>query len=361
MAAGAAGLTAASAESVHGTKETEAILRALITGYGGFAGGHLANELLRETDWQVWGTRRRQGEAPPSAQPGIEQREGGTVRTLELDLRDPIATRRAIDQVAPDRVFHLAGQAFVPAARRDPWGSFEANVRMQINLLEALAGSRSRILVVTSCEVYGAPETGSDPIDERATLAPINAYATSKAAQDMVAWQYTRSHGLDLVRARPFNHIGPGQDLRFVLPAFARQIARIEAGRQAPRLSVGNLDAQRDFSDVRDIVRAYRLLAERGRSGAVYNLGSGQARPISAIVDALRERATVDIEVETDLDRLRPNEIPAICCDSGRARAELGWTTTINFNQSIDAVLAEWRAREHTSEGESLSRTAHAS
>ncbi len=350
-------------------------MRALITGYGGFAGGHLADELLEHTDWELWGSRRprdaggagqeseastRQRGAPEVDAATGEARAGGRVRVLAVDLRDPEATRRAVEQASPDRVFHLAGQSFVPAAQRDPWGSFETNVRMQINLLEALAGSRARILAVTSCEIYGAPPEDHPVVDETAPLAPINAYAASKAAQDLVAGQYSRSLGLDVLRARPFNHIGPGQSERVVLPAFARQVARIEAGLQPPRLSVGNLEARRDFSDVRDIVRGYRLLLEKGRGGAAYNLGSGRSRPISELVDALLTRARVDIAVETDPERLRPNEIPELRCDAALAREELGWQTEIPFETSIDAVLAEWRDRVGAAEREPAARAPHA-
>ena len=323
-------------------------MRALITGYGGFAGGHLADELLAATDWEVWGTRRPDPVAADGAGPEREPRGSGSVQVLAVDLRQAEATRRAVERVAPDRVFHLAGQAFVPAARQDPWGSFEANVRMQINLLEALAGSRARIVVVTSCEVYGAPAPETQPTDETAPLAPVNAYASSKAAQDLVALQYGCSHGLDIRRMRPFNHIGPGQDTRFVLPAFARQLAEIEAGLRPPRLAVGNLAAERDFSDVRDIVRGYRLAAELGQGGEAYNLGSGRPRPVSDIVDALLARSPVAVRVQPDPERMRQSDIPRTWCDAGKARRVLGWETRIPFEQSIDAVLAEWRTRQST-------------
>lgn len=321
--------------------------RALITGYGGFAGGHLADALLEDSDWRVFGTVFAGSIAPDfPSWPGSRRSQ---VDAASVDLRDPDATHDLIDRVAPDVVFHLAGQAFVPAAWADPWSTFETNVRMQINVLEAVArqagrGRSIRVVAVISNEVYGAVPPAELPIDETRPLAPINPYATSKAAQDLVAAQYARSHGLDVVRVRPFNHIGPGQDDRFVVPAFARQIAEIEAGLRPPELSVGNLDAERDFTDVRDIVRGYRLAAERGLAGEAYNLGSGRPRRIGALVDQLLQLSTVAIAVRLDPARLRPADIPRTACDARKAEHVLGWAPRIALEQSLADVLSSWRA-----------------
>lgn len=348
-------------------------LRALVTGYGGFAGGHLADELLRETDWQLWGTLRGPDEVEDRSQlpdpdaripslespiapaaefdrladsvVGTDMRRTGSVRTLHLDLRDPEALRRAIDHIEPDIVFHLAGQASVSASWRDPWATFEANLRMQINLQTALAGSGARLLAVTSNEIFGAPDPEYLPTNEEAPLAPMNPYAASKAAQDLAAAQAGRSGDLAVIRLRPFNHIGPGQDAGFVLPAFAKQIAEIESGLRPARLEVGNLAAERDFSDVRDIVRGYRLAAEKGQAGEAYNLGSGVARSIQSLVDLLLDRADRDIEVIRDPERMRPNDIPRSCCDASKALDAFGWATRIDFESSVESVLDEWRVR----------------
>lgn len=318
-------------------------MRVLITGYGGFAGGHLAEALLAETAWRLWGTVHPAG-TPPEV--GV----AAGVEALPVDLRDAAALRGLVDRVAPDLIFHLAGQAFVPQAWADPWGTFETNVRMQINLLEAVAaradGRRdTRVIAVSSNEVYGSVPLEEQPIDEGRPMAPANPYATSKAAQDLVAGQYHRALGLDVVRIRPFNHVGPRQDARFVLPAFARQVAEIEAGLRPPLLAVGNLEAERDFSDVRDIVRGYHLAAVNGRGGEVYNLGSGQPRPIRSLVETLLDLAEVAIEVVTEPGRLRPSDTPVSCCDSGKAQRELGWAPRIPFRQTVAEVLDEWRAR----------------
>lgn len=330
-------------------------MRVLITGYGGFAGGHLAQEILAATDWRVWGTVLP-GQVPAQGgnllhgQALAHSDRESSVEPVPADLRDPAATRAVVQAVAPDMVFHLAGQAFVPAAWADPWATFETNVRMQLNLLEAVAGLVAagqpvRVVTVISNEIYGRVPVESLPTDERWPLAPANPYATSKAAQDLVAGQYVHSHQLDVVRVRPFNHIGPHQDPRFVLPSFARQIAEIEAGLRPPVLQVGNLDAERDFTDVRDIVRGYRLAAEHGRAGEAYNLGSGRARPIRAIVDTLLARASTAIAVTPDPERMRPSDVPRTECDAGKARRELGWQPEISFEQTVADVLDEWRAR----------------
>ena len=262
--------------------------RALITGYGGFVGGHLAEHLLGQGGWDLAGTVI-----------DASRRPAGTMTTLRshaVDLRHPDQTRILVSAVRPEVVFHLAGQAFVPAAWQDPWATIETNVRMQLNVLEAaLALVRTegaapvRVLAVTSNEVYGLVPDEDLPVDEAQPLAPANPYATSKAAQDLLALQYHQfvGEGLEVVRLRPFNHIGPRQDPRFVVASFAQQVAEIEAGKRPPRLLVGDLSAERDFTDVRDMVRAYRLVAEHARPGEVYNLGSGRCYPIQMIVRQL--------------------------------------------------------------------------
>jgi GDP-4-dehydro-6-deoxy-D-mannose reductase len=321
-------------------------LRVLITGYGGFAGGHLAEHLLAATDWELYGTAYIPEE--------LVGRESWPVRAEVVDLRDPAAARQLVDSVAPDLIFHLAGQAFVPDAWVDAWGTFETNVRMQLNVLEAVAawqadgGRPVRVVAVTSREVYGNPPAECLPVNEVAPLAPHNPYATSKAAQDLLAAQYVRSHRLDVVRLRPFNHIGPRQDSRFVASGFARQVAEIETGRREPVLRVGDLSPERDFTDVRDMVRAYRLAAERGQTGDVYNLGSGQAHAIGGILDFFVARAQRPLRVEVDADRFRPTDAARTLCDAGKAQRELGWRPEIAFEQTLADILADWRDRVGT-------------
>jgi len=323
-------------------------VRVLITGCGGFVGGHLAKHLLAETDWSLWGTRYPASRAAGSDQ--SDQRVPAGVAPIDLDLRDPDATAIAFEQHRPDLVFHLAALSFVPAAWREPWATIEANVLMQLNVLRAAEaasgrGSTVRIVVASTNEVYGGPPSDELPTSEAAALAPANPYATSKAAQDLLAGQYARSPGLDVVIIRPFTHVGPGQDDRFVASSFARQVAEAEAGLREPRVRVGNLEARRDFSDVRDIVRGYRLAAQHAAGGAVYNLGSGRSHPVRAVLEHFTARSRVPIQVLTDPDRLRPSDVPETLCDATLAGRELGWRPAIPFEQTLDDILADWRGR----------------
>lgn len=313
-------------------------MRVLITGLGGFAGGHLADHLAAATDWRLWGTVHPAGDDQPLR---------AAAEALPVDLLDAGAVHRVLDQVAPDLVFHLAGQSFVPAAWRDPWATFEANVRMQLNLLTAMIdrGRPLRLVAVTSNEVYGAGPAERDGLsDERAPLAPLNPYAVSKCAQDLLAGQYAASHALDVVRVRPFTHIGPRQSDRFVSASFARQVAEVEAGLRA-EIRVGNLDAQRDFTDVRDIVRGYRLAAAHGARGAVYNLGSGVQRSIGELLAALRAEAHVTVPVTVDPDLLRPEDIGRAVCDASLAARALGWRPEVRWEDTLHHILDDWRTR----------------
>lgn len=314
-------------------------MRSLITGAGGFAGSHLADCLLSDPNaaHEVWGCDLT-GERRAFHHPAL--------KLTAADLRDPQAALALVQQTQPDRIYHLAGQAFVGDSWSAPWATLETNLKSQVNLLEAVAaaGLRPRILVAGSADVYGRVAPEDLPIDEDAPLQPDSPYAVSKIGQDMLGVQYGLSHFLHIVRVRPFNHIGPRQNRRFVAPAFASQIAAIEAGRQAPVLHVGNLSARRDFTDVRDMVRAYVLALELGVDGAVYNIGAGQSRPIQELLDVLLGLATVSIRVEFDPARLRPVDLPDLVCDASRFRAQTGWVPTIPFEQSLKDLLDYERA-----------------
>ena len=314
----------------------EGALRLLITGVAGFVGRHLAAALAQETDWDLWGWARRPAAGLP-----------GRLQVMTVDLRDGAAVRESLARVAPEGIIHLAAQSDVARSWRDPWGTFETNVGGTLNLLEGVRALNlgARILVVTSNEVYGLLRPEEVPVREDHPFRPANPYGVSKAAQDWLAGLYATAYAMPIVRARPFNHIGPGQDPRFVVPSLARQIARIEAGRQEPVLRVGNLEARRDFTDVRDVVRAYRLLLERGRPGEAYNIGSGRPRAIREVLEILLGMARVAVRVEVDPERIRPVDIPLSVADVTRIREELGWRPTIPLEQSLQDVLNEWRER----------------
>jgi GDP-4-dehydro-6-deoxy-D-mannose reductase len=309
-------------------------LRSLITGAGGFAGSHLADCLLAQSEAgdEVWGC-----DLTATPRPYLSSR----VILLAADLREAPAARELIEQARPDRIYHLAGQAFVGDSWANPWETIETNLRAQVNLLEAVvaSGRPARVLVVGSADEYGRVSHDAEPIDEERPLRPDSPYSVSKAAQDLLGLQYFLSYALPIVRVRPFNHIGPRQNRKFVAAAFASQIAAIEVGRQAPVLQVGNLTSRRDFTDVRDTVRAYALLLERGQAGEVYNVGSGESHRIQDLLDVLLSLARVSIRVETDPARLRPNDVPDLVCDSRRLREATGWQPRYRLEDTLRDLL----------------------
>jgi GDP-4-dehydro-6-deoxy-D-mannose reductase len=237
---------------------------------------------------------------------------------------------------------HLAGAPQVAESWRDTAKPLEGNVLATSHLLDAIrrAGLTCRVLVTGSAAVYAASDA---PIKEEGTLAPGNPYALSKLAQEQLAMRAVADDGMDIVMVRPFNHTGPRQPPAFVAPSMARQIALIEKGDVEPVIRVGNLDARRDFTDVRDVVRAYASLAGVGSSGEIYNVGSGVGRTIQSLLDALRSRARVDVRIEVDPERIRPAETSALVADTGRLRDRTGWHPQISFESMLDALLDYWR------------------
>jgi len=312
-------------------------LQALITGAGGFVGRHLCEYLLRHTDWGLTGTLFHPSEEIESPSSGIKYHS--------LDLRTREGVYSVFEDSRPDFIFHLAAQSSVPAALKDPWDTLENNVQSELNLLEIVreSGREVKFLVVGSNEEYGAPKPEDLPQTERSPLRPNNPYAVSKIAQDFLGLQYHLAYGIPVVRVRPFNHTGPGQSPRFVVPAFASQIARIEAGLQEPVMRVGNLSTSRDFTDVRDIVRAYHLAVTEGEPGEVYNLASGQAHSIQDVLQTLLSYSEVDIRVERDPDKYRPVDVPLVYGSAEKFQDRTGWKPEIQFERTLQDTLAYWR------------------
>ncbi|NJN67243.1 MAG: GDP-mannose 4,6-dehydratase [Chloroflexaceae bacterium] len=314
-------------------------MRVLVTGINGFVGGHLAEHLLSLGGWEVWGVARQERHRLSHL------RE--YVRLIPADVGNPSQVSEAILRVRPQAIFHLAGQAFVPESFQDPATTLTTNLLSLLYIFQALLSHHlaARVLVVGSYEVYGQVDPNDLPIDEATPLRPTSPYGVSKVAQDMLALQYHLSHHLDVVRVRPFNHIGPRQNERFVASAFARQIALVEKRLLPPVISVGNLNAQRDFTDVRDMVRAYRLAVERGEAGQVYNIGSGQPVTIRDMLDHLLAASHVEIAVQNDPQRMRPIDVPTVVCDARRFRAQTGWEPQIALSQTLQDLMQDWRGR----------------
>jgi GDP-4-dehydro-6-deoxy-D-mannose reductase len=313
-------------------------MKALVTGINGFVGGHLAEYLLALGDWEVWGIARQ----PELALPQLR----GSVRLISGDLAAPEIIASALRACQPDVVFHLAGQANVHRSFEQPAATLHTNIFAELHLFQALIalGQHPVVLVAGSNEIYGQVRADDLPIDEDTPLRPVSPYAVSKATQDLLAFQYYASHRLHAVRLRPFNHIGPRQDESFVASAFAAQIARIEQGQQPAILRVGNLSAERDFTDVRDMVRAYVLAATHGEPGAAYNIGSGHAVSIRWLLDTLIRQSTTHIAVEVDQARMRPADVPRVVSNSDRFRAHTGWEPRIALERTLADILEYWRS-----------------
>ena len=310
-------------------------MRALITGVGGFVGRHLLNHLLEEGD-EVCGLGRA-GDVG-----GLSQ-----VRVFRTDLADRSAVERVVREAQPDAVYHLAAQSSPAESLGDPWATLGNNLLAQINLFEALlaAGLRPRVLVVGSSDEYGRVGPDEVPTHENVPLRPTTPYAVSKVGQDMMGFQYFAQHGLPVVRVRPFNHTGPGHDARFVVPSFAQQLAEMEAGTREPVLRVGNLNVERDFTDARDMVRAYRLALVSGVPGEVYNLGRGRAVRIAEMVDALTSMCRIPVETRVDPALLRPSDIPKQEADTRKFTALTGWQPRIPWHTTLRDTLEYWREK----------------
>jgi len=317
-------------------------MRVLITGITGFAGSHLADYILDRGDAEVHGIIRWR-----SRTENIEHLEG-RVPMHECDLRDALSTREVIEHVRPDWIFHLAAQSFVPTSWKAPSESLTTNVLGQVNIFEAARKTDldCRIQIACSSEEYGMVRDNEVPITENNPLRPLSPYGVSKVGQDLLGYQYYMSYGMDIVRTRGFNHTGPRRGPVFVCSDFAKQIVDIENGRCDPVMRVGNLEARRDFTDVRDIVRAYWLALEKGKAGEVYNICSERSWAIQNVLDMLVGMSDADIRVERDPARLRPSDVPILQGDCSKFRADTGWTPEIPLEQTLADILSYWRDRQ---------------
>lgn len=299
-------------------------MRALVTGAHGFVGSHLVEHLSASGDEVL--TLDRSGDDP-------------------VDVTEPDAVTAAIERARPDAVYHLAGWADVGASWQDPVGAFRVNAEGTLNVLLACRDlSVTRVLAVGSADVYGVVTPDALPLTESSVLRPTSPYAAGKAAAEQVALQAHLGHGVPALRVRPFNHLGPGQSERFVAPALAARIARAERD-EVDEIVVGNLSARRDFTDVRDVVRAYRLLVEGGEPGEVYNLCSGADIAIQDLADRLVAMAERPVRLVTDPSLLRPVDLPVLRGDASRLHAATGWEPEIPLDRTLADLLDDMRAR----------------
>lgn len=320
-------------------------MKCLITGITGFVGSHLTEFLLTQDDIEIFGIERWR-----SKRDNIEHIKD-KIKLYECDIRDASSVREVIAQIKPDRIFHLAAQSFVPTSWRAPAETLTTNIIGQLNIFEAVRtlketdGYNPLLQVAGSSEEYGLVYKNEVPIKETNPLRPLSPYGVSKVGQDLLGYQYYMSYRMNIIRTRGFNHTGPRRGEVFVSSDFARQIAQIEKGKQEPVIYVGNLEAKRDFTDVRDMVKGYWLSLEKGEPGEVYNICSGRAYSIQQVLDILLGLTESKIEIRQDPKRMRPSDVPVLLGDNSKFTKQTGWRPEIPFEQTLKDLLDYWRQR----------------
>jgi len=317
-------------------------MKALITGITGFVGSHLAEYLL-EKNYEVYGSVRWRSKRDNIAH--LEKAK--SIKLFETDIKDPGSVRATVGEVKPDEIYHLAAQSYVPASWAAPAETLDTNIQGQLNILEAAKEvvRECRIHVVGSSEEYGLVKPDEVPITEDQPLRPMSPYGVSKVAQDLLGFQYFQSYGMNVIRTRAFNHTGPRRGEVFVTSNFAKQMAEIKKGKREPVIRVGNLDAQRDFSDVRDVVKAYHLAVTKGVPGEVYNIASGTARTIRSVLDLLVEISGTKVNIEQDPSRMRPSDVLVLQGSSDKIKKATGWKPAIEFEKTMRDLFEFWLER----------------
>lgn len=308
--------------------------KALIVGAAGFVGHYLIEHLRDDCGCSVSATKLAN-----------ETVDCAGVTVVDLNILDTEEVVSLLASVRPDWIFHLAAQSSVSVSWKNPALTIDVNIKGAVNVLDAVRGLdyTPRVLLIGSGEEYGHVRPEEIPLREDSPLRPGNIYAATKVCQEMLGRIYVDAYKMDIMMVRAFNHIGPGQSPTFVVSDFCKQVAEIEAGKHQPVISVGNLSAKRDFTDVRDVVRAYSLLMLRGKNGKTYNVGSGHAIEIGEILKRILDLSTAKIEVKFDADRLRPVDIPVIEADIKSLRSATGWTLKIDLDDTLRETLDFWR------------------
>lgn len=310
-------------------------MKALVIGGGGFVGPYLVRHLTDDCGYEVTVTKTEKEQLVM---------DNAVVKNLDiLDIGQIVGLLKAEQ---PDYIFHLAAQSSVAYSWKNPTLTIDVNIKGCVNLLDAVRqlDKKPRVLLIGSGEEYGHIKEGECPIVEDNTVRPGNIYAATKACQNMLGKIYSDAYGLDIMMVRAFNHIGPNQTPMFVVADFCKQVADIEKGRQESVIYVGNLSAKRDFTDVRDVVKAYALLVEHGRRGETYNVGTGHAIAISQILDEIVAMSDTAIEVKVDENKLRPVDVPIIEPDIDKIKSEVGWQPVISLEQTLKETLEHWRS-----------------
>lgn len=312
-------------------------MKNLITGIHGFAGSHLADLLLAENE-EVFGIARS------LADNGNVKHIQDQIKVFSCDIRSKQELKKILEAVRPQRIYHLAGVSFVPDAEKEGAGVFDTHVTGTLNLLQVVKELQlnCRILFAGSAEAYGAVTEDESPVKETRPLQPVSLYGVSKASAELLAHSYFLRDGLDVIRVRPYNHIGPRQNPRFVCSSFARQIAVIEKGAE-PVMKTGNLESYRDFMDVRDTVRAYHAVMEKAPAGEVFNVCNGDTVSVQSVLDALLKISGISIRIERDSKLFRKEEPLRICGDHSLLSLRTGWRPQTSFEQTLNDLLDYWR------------------
>lgn len=312
-------------------------LKALITGASGFVGGYLI-DCLCENEIEIFVTKLPHEK--------IDSQNISENNIFNLNILDKSEVRNVLLNSTPDYIFHLAAQSSVAQSWKNPTFTMEVNLIGTVNLLDTIRELKinPRILLIGSGEEYGYIKQNEVPINEENCLRPGNPYAVSKAAQSMIGQVYSRAYDMDIIMMKAFNHIGPKQNAVFVVADFCKQIAEIEKGLREPVIKVGNLEAKRDFTDVRDIVRGYLTVMQKGKKGETYNIGTGKAISIQEILDKLLAMSTKDIEIYQDENKIRPTDIPVIEANINKIKRDTGWYPKIDLDKTLSDTLNYWRS-----------------